>query len=128
MDKITLDKTTTMTPVNELRLPSEEAKFLRDIGISTAVTAADSQNPLWQHRAMDSLIEFLKTNKQEFMTEDFRNWAEKEQGLPVPPSGRAYGAVMTSAFKNKLINHNGYGRTSNPLAHRTPASVWISNQ
>lgn len=117
-----------MTPSNELRLPSEQAKYLRDIGITLSAAAADAQNPLWQHRAMDALIEFLKINKEEFMTEDFRNWAETQQGLPVPPSGRAYGAVMTSAFKNKLINHNGYGRTTNPLAHRTPASVWIINQ
>jgi len=116
-----------MTPINELSLPSEQAKFLRDIGISMAADAADAQNPLWQHRAMDALIEFLKTHTSEFMTEDFRNWAETTHGLPVPPTGRAYGAVMTSAFKNKLINHNGYGRTCNPLAHRTPASVWIIN-
>lgn len=117
-----------MQHIEELRLPSEQAKYLRDIGISMAADAADAQNPLWQHRAMDALIEYLKTNKDEFMTEDFRNWAEKEHGLPVPPTGRAYGAVMTAAFKNRLINHNGYGRTCNPLAHRTPASIWISNQ
>ena len=116
-----------MTPISELRLPSEQAKFLRDIGITLAADHADAQNPLWQHRAMEALIEFLKTNKDEFMTEDFRQWAETQHGLPTPPTGRAYGAVMTSAFRNKLINHNGYGRTCNPQAHRTPASVWIVN-
>ena len=117
-----------MTNVKDLQLPSEAAKFLRDQGITMAAEAADRHIPLWQHQALSALLEYLKTQDKEFMTEDFRQWAESEGNLPAPPSGRAYGAVMTTAFRNRVINHNGYGVTSNPSAHRTPASVWIINK
>ena len=117
-----------MTRVEDLQLPSEAAKFLRDQGIAMAAQAADRQNPLWQHRAMDALLAYLQTQDKEFMTEDFRQWAETEGNLPTPPSGRAYGSVMTAAYRNKVIKHKGYQRTTNPAAHSTPASIWITNK
>ena len=116
-----------MTDPKDLRLASEDAKFLRDQGIELSKDAANAQNPLWSIRAYDSLIVYLAIHNEVFMTEDFRQWAETSGNLPTPPSGRAYGAIMTKAFRQRLINHQGYGNTSNPLAHKTPASIWKGN-
>ncbi len=117
-----------MTDPKDLRLASEDAKFLRDEGIALSADAADARNPLWQHRALETLKAYLRTHRFQFMTEDFRRWAESEGNLPTPPSGRAYGAVMTAAYKNRIIQHQGYCVTTNPKAHRTPASLWIVTQ
>jgi hypothetical protein len=113
---------------NETNIPIEDAKFLRDQGIAMSIDSANAQNPLWQYRALEALQTFIKTHRQQFMTEDFRRWAETKGNLPSPPTGRAYGAVMTTAFKQHIINHNGYGPTTNPKSHRTPASIWIVNE
>lgn len=114
-----------MTQSHELVLPSQEAKARRDEGMALAADAADARFPLWQHRALESLKKYLETKKNAFMTEDFRAWAETFGNLPIPPSGRAYGAVISKASRQGLISHVGYQQTDNPKAHKTPASVWI---
>ena len=115
-----------MTLTKDLLLPSEEAKRLRDEGMLASVMHAEVQNPLWQIRAMDSLRRYLNVIPMcsKFMTEDFRIWAETHDNLPTPPTGRAYGAVMMKAAKAMLIERMGYAPTSNPKAHRTPATIW----
>lgn len=113
-------------PSNNLLLPSEQAKLLRDEGMLASTMHAEVQNPLWPIRAYDSLKRYLNVIPMcsKFMTEDFRIWAETQDNLPAPPTGRAYGSIMTKAFKAGLIEHRGYASTSNPKAHRTPASMW----
>ena len=113
-------------PTNNLLLPSEQAKLLRDEGMLVSTMHAEVQNPLWPIRAYDSLKRYLSSINRGrlFMTEDFRIWAETVDNLPAPPTGRAYGSIMVKAMKQNLISKRGYSSTSNPKAHRTPASVW----
>jgi hypothetical protein len=55
---------------NETNIPIEDAKFLRDQGIAMSIDSANAQNPLWQYRALEALQTFIKTHRQQFMTEE----------------------------------------------------------
>lgn len=59
-----------------------------------------------------------------FRCEEFREWAEKFTDLRKPTSERAYAGVITRAKGLGLIEHVGYAKTSNILAHGTPAGLW----
>jgi hypothetical protein len=99
-----------------------EANDLRDKGIHRAVTNADKTHEDWAARAYAALEGFVnETADLEFMAEDVRKWASY---LPVPPSNRAWGAVILRGARNGLIKQVGYGKTTNKLAHRTPAAIW----
>jgi hypothetical protein len=41
-----------------------------------------------------------------------------------PPSLRAWGSIIVKASKNGFIKRVGYKQVNNPLAHKTPASLW----
>jgi len=45
--------------------------------------------------------------------------------VPEPPSNMAWGGIMRTAANNGDIMANGYGKTTNPKAHGTPATVWL---
>jgi hypothetical protein len=101
-----------------------DAAVFRDAGIKKAIDHANRVEPEWADKAYDALKQYLVFTRNTFMTEDVRSYA-KAIGVPTPPSLRSWGAVMTRAAKNKLIKHAGFGTTSNPKAHKTPASLWI---
>jgi hypothetical protein len=77
----------------------------------------------WSEMAMSALCKFIMTHTGKFQAEDVRNWAVN---VPAAPSLRAWGAIMAKASRMGLIKHAGYERVNNPLAHATPASVWIA--
>lgn len=93
-------------------------------GMARAVDHADRVEGGWSVRAYQ-LFEQFAVSHWEFMTEDVRNWAHK-LGLPAAPSGRAWGAVALRACRDRIIVSNGYRKTTNPLAHGTPATLWRS--
>lgn len=101
-----------------------EAEILRDKGMQRAEDKANCTSFNWSIKAYNLLIEYINITQVSFLAEDFREWADK-QGLEQPPSLRAFGSIITKANRNKLIKHVGYGRTKNPKAHCTPASLWI---
>jgi len=100
----------------------------RDAMIAKALGNADQKNPgvrKWSDRA----LEFVKiyNEKSSFLTEDVRVWAH-EQGLPEPPSARAWGGVMVRAARAGIIKNSGlFDLVKNKKAHRTPATIWIKN-
>ena len=96
---------------------------LRDDGMDLAISNADQHVPRWKEAAMSFIGRFPK---QEFMTEDLREFAYKH-GLEQPPSERAWGMVMAQASKEGIVKHIGYRLVKNPNAHRTPAGVWRKN-
>jgi len=93
-------------------------------GMARAAEHADAVNPGWQSAAFEMLEGYALTH-WEFMTEDVRVWAHGE-GLPLPPDGRAWGAVVTRAIRSKLIECARYQKTRIPPAHATPRAVWRS--
>lgn len=93
-------------------------------GIDRAVERADRIDPDWSKRAYE-LFEGYALTHYEFMTEDVRVWAI-DQGLSVPPDGRAWGAVALRAVRDKIIVRDRYQKTRIPPAHATPRPVWRS--
>lgn len=93
---------------------------LRDKGIEQAHQSVEADTPGWTQSA----IKYLELYPhKEFMAEELRLWAYAN-GLPKPPHGRAWGAVMVGAVKRGLVVHGGYRAVKNPKAHGTPANVW----
>jgi hypothetical protein len=79
----------------------------------------------WDDVAYDSLVLYIGTQAKRtvFMAENARTYAEN-LGIPTPNDKRSWGKVIRRAVKNGLIIKAGYGSTSNPLAHGTPATLW----
>ena len=76
----------------------------------------------WNAMAYTLLKRYVRNKKKPFMCEDFREYCLNK--LPVPPSNRAFGHLMTKARRDGLIISIGYQSTKNPFAHRTPATLW----
>lgn len=89
-------------------------------GIAMAVDHADAEQPGWSEQALAFVVTYAASHDQ-FMAEDAREYAHK-QGLPLPPEGRAWGYVLQSAAKRKLIVRAGYqpARSSNG----SPKCLW----
>lgn len=93
----------------------------RDIGMEAAKVHADSKELSWSEQAYKFLLGYCKTNK-EFMAEEVRVAATDV--VPEPPSKRAWGSIFMKAAKNEVIKRIGFKKTTNPKAHRTPATLW----
>lgn len=96
---------------------------LRDEGIERAVSHANKKVSQWSAKALSLLKIYLITHRLAFQCEDFRNWCVGK--LQEPPSLRAFGGVIQTAKREKIIKHVGYKAVSNPKAHLTPASIWL---
>lgn len=103
---------------------TEIAERNKELGMKASFEHAKRVDNGWYLSAVSLLVDFLRTNgERPFMAEDVRNYASL-RGLNDPPSKRAWGAVMVRAAKAELIKAIGFGFTKNPLAHRTPATLW----
>lgn len=100
-----------------------QAEINKDDGIKRSELNAECKEKNWSFIAMSMLELFLKFNIGKFMTEDVRHYASK-MGMEEPPNSKAWGGVITRAHRNGTIKFMGYGKTSNPRAHRTPACIW----
>lgn len=115
-----------MTPdLFDFVAPAGEAQRLADEGMQRAVDHADAVEEGWSERAYQLLERFAQTNF-EFMTEDCRQWAHEQEGLPKPPDPRAWGAVTVRGIQSRLIIRVGYRKTRIPPAHSTPRPIWRS--
>ena len=104
----------------------KEGDKLRDKGIQLSLFNAEMTHFDWKSNALKCLQEYIKLNPGEkFQAEDVRQFAYKN-GLPKPPSHRAWGGIMVGAKKSGIIRFVGYENVDNPKAHSTPASVWRS--
>lgn len=103
----------------------EKAEQNKEIGMMASYNNAKRLIDGWHLSAFALLCDFLKENGDNpFMAEDVRFYANLK-GLPKAPSDTAWGAVIRKAKTIKLIKFVSFGFTKNPLAHRTPASVWV---
>jgi hypothetical protein len=91
-------------------------------GIEQAVNNADRKNQGWSDLAFKFLVWFLPTQTSTFMAEDIRIASLGK--VPIPPSDRAWGAIILRASKAGLIKFVGYGKVTNPKAHSANAAVW----
>lgn len=90
----------------------------RDLGIERAARKSGED---WQQAALDRLRMYLRAWELPFLTEDFSHWALANDFRP-PHDGRAWGAVMQTAARRKLIRKVGYraAKTSN----LSPKVLW----
>ena len=102
--------------------PRPTAQQLADDGMMRAADHADAVEEGWSERAYSMLLDYAAEHF-EFMTEDVRHWSI-EQGFSLPPDGRAWGQVIRTASKLKLICKHGYGQTSSPNMHKGLATIW----
>ncbi len=107
---------------DQLRLWHDAGVGLRrDTGIAAAVEHADRDIPDWSDQALTLVRFYAAASLREFMAEDVREWAYAS-GLPPPPDGRAWGAVMQRARWFGYIKPAGYraARSSN----MSPKVLW----
>lgn len=107
------------TIVNTVRRTAEE---MRSAGIAKAEESAEVFCPNWGQIALDAVREFIEKHSGNFQAEDIRMWAKQ---VPPAPSARAWGSVMLKAARMGLIRSVGYATVDNPLAHGTPATLWV---
>lgn len=93
------------------QLSIDLAAARRDLGIERSGNHAGEA---WKRRARGYLLEYVATHAGSFMAEDVREFAE-QRGLDHPPDERAWGSVMQSAARERLIVKDGYApaRSSN---------------
>jgi hypothetical protein len=93
-------------------------------GIQRAADNANRVHDNWTDKAYDYFKEFVKTRRkgERFMTEDVRKDAHTV--VPIPPTAKAWGAVIRRAVHDGIIIKVGYNQVKNIKAHKTPASVW----
>lgn len=106
-------------PIDGMGYHFPTAEELRDSGIRIAIEHAGEE---WVDKAMKALELYPGVDK--FMIEELRAWAYAH-GLERPPHERAWGGITTRAVRKGWIVRVGYEQTSNPLAHKTPAAMWL---
>ena len=88
--------------MNQLALDLSASR--RDLGIERSAARAGEA---WQRQARGYLLEWLSSPRPDWLTEEFREWATA-RGLDSPPDGRAFGKVMQSAKRERLVVAVGY--------------------
>lgn len=103
-----------------------ESERRKEQGMQRAVDHADAVSEEWSTRAFNASLYFILVNPVgfTFLTEDLRNWIYENNMIDPPPSDRAWGSITIKLRKAGYIISNGFSKTTNPKAHRTPATVW----
>ena len=102
-----------------------QAEQAKEVGILQSAAHADDIIDGWTSRALLWVQIFLTIHgNKPFMGEDVRNYAS-ERGFDKPPHLRAWGYVIRTAAKQGIIRPAGYQQTSNPLAHKAVANLWV---
>ncbi len=107
-------------------MPPATGHELAREGMDRAERHADQMVEDWSQRAYGYLCTFiaLKPRGTTFMAEDVRRLAETSGRVPIPPSKRAWGAIMSKAARAGHIVRVGFAQVKNERAHCANASVW----
>lgn len=105
---------------NTLEQEKPGAAELRDKGIKKSAEHAEHVRHGWQSDAVAAIHAYPG---KEFQSDKLRAFAYAN-GLDLPPSNRAWGAVMQRAVKEGLVEFVRYAPSTSPKQHRCPTSVW----
>lgn len=100
------------------QLSIDFARARRDDGIERAIEHAGKR---WARLARGFLLEYLSANRVQFLAETVREFAEG-RGMDLPPDGRAWGSVIRSAAREKLIRKVGYAPAKS--SNMSPKVLW----
>lgn len=107
----------------QAQLDFTAAENSKNAGMLLAEEHANRKISGWSNAATSYLKGFLSIHSEPFLAEEVREYA-KVNGLEDAPSQRAWGGVMTRAARAGIIKNIGFRLTTNPVAHRTPATLW----
>jgi hypothetical protein len=110
---------TTPAPILDIK----QGRVDRDNGIKAAVDHADRVSEGWSDKAYQFLLKFLNNHNGPFMAEEIRS-AAALMDFELPPSARAWGAVVLKAAKAGIIERVGIQKVKNKTAHCANATVW----
>jgi len=98
---------------------------LRDEGIKQAIDHAEEENENWKEQAHTLFLAWLVMipASKPFTCEDFREWAS-EQGLPEPPTNRAFGGIIRQYAHRKVIIKNGFTTHRAANCHVGNTQLW----
>lgn len=97
----------------------------RDHGMEVATSHADAVVENWRYLARDMLERYLREHDKPFLTQDLILWA-REQGLPEPPTKKAWGAVVTVAARRHMIKIDSYTKEGTYNANMKP--LWKATE
>jgi hypothetical protein len=109
-----------------MRQPNHRAagRALAELGAERAADRADRELGDWSEQAWAFFEAFARRRQgRSFMAEDVR--AAAQGVVPVPPDGRAWGAILLRASKRKLIRRTGFAPMKAANCHANPKSVWV---
>lgn len=88
------------------RITFDAATERAERGIQQSAEHANAREEGWTFQALGMLTVFAKEADGPFLIEQARAWAESN-GLPVPPSEKAWGAVARMAMARRRIEKCG---------------------
>lgn len=95
----------------------------KETAIARAAEAQEKRVNGWSDKGLELLRQYAPT-VTDFITEDFREWAEKN-GLEKPKEPRAYGALLVRGRKAGIIRATGnYRCMKSEQSHSCPKMVW----
>lgn len=95
--------------MTQLAIDFDAARQHRDAGMARAAEHAERVCDGWAEQAYAFLVTFAKRTDL-FISEDVSD-ASKAEGLPQPPTDRAWGSVYRRAIKAGVIVQDGSGRS-----------------
>ena len=104
-------------------LPTYSGKELRDKGIEVAKSHANAVHSEWSETAYNFLLNYLDACNCEFLCENVRQ--ASDGFVPIPPSLRSWGAIMTRAIKSNLIKKIDCIPVKSPNSHCANANLYI---
>lgn len=100
--------------------PDAVARVRRDDGIQRAVDHADRVSHAWSVLAYQTLIAFLQHRAYRFLAQEFVEYAEDVERIPIPPDKRAWGSIIQRAARAGLIVKAGYREDR----YCSPKTLW----
>jgi hypothetical protein len=100
-----------------------EAMRLRDEGMARSANHAEAVTPGWKDLAFLIFCDYARTHPT-FTTEHVRLHAMAAGLIEEPPDNRAWGSIAARARRAGITHFLGYGPSSDPKQHRSPAAIW----
>jgi hypothetical protein len=102
-----------------------EIQERRDRGMEVATSHADAVTEGWRYYAGRALVNYLRCHDKPFLTQDLIEWARTD-GLPEPPTKKAWGTVVTGAARRHIILIDSYTKEGTYNANMKP--LWKATE